>query len=142
MKKYNYIKILLLVCLFIFIPVFAYATNNLCTVSLKNNTLGFTAPSVNTNGTPLTDLAGFKVYFGTATGVYSLPKDIVMDSVTTTGGPGTVLLSSLNLVDGTTYFIAMTAYDKAGLESPFSNEISCTFDSTTPNAPTGLILKP
>lgn len=66
------------------------------------------------------DLAGYKVYYGTSPGQYGTPITI---GVTTT-------YTVSNLVPGTYYF-AVTAYNSAGLESGFSNEVSATVSGTT-----------
>lgn len=65
-------------------------------------------------GTPLTDLAGFKVYYGTASGIYGPLIDV--ENVTTYRVTG--------LLYDTTYYFAVKAYDVDGNLSPFSNEIS------------------
>jgi hypothetical protein len=62
-----------------------------------------------------TDLAGYKVYYGTASRTYGTP--IVIGTQTTYTVTG--------LAPGTYYF-AVTAYNTSGLESPFSNEVSAT----------------
>ena len=61
-----------------------------------------------------TDLAGYKVYVGTQSGVYGAP--ITLGHVTT--------YQIINLTVGTTYFFSVTAYDTAGNESPHSGEVS------------------
>ena len=61
-----------------------------------------------------TDLAGYKIYVGTQSGVYGAP--IVLGQVTT--------YQIANLVVGTTYFFCITAYDNAGNESLHSAEVS------------------
>ena len=63
-----------------------------------------------------TDLAGYKVYRSTASGTYGA-------AVATLGQTVTSYVSS-GLQTGTTYFFVITAYDSAGNESPFSNEVS------------------
>lgn len=67
------------------------------------------------NGEP--DLAGYKIYIGTASGTYSFP-----------GSPfvtGTVTRYAIsNLPKGHTYSFAISAYDSAGNESPLSAEVS------------------
>ncbi len=68
------------------------------------------------------DLAGYKIYVGTAPGVYGTPIVI---------GPQTEYTIT-GLADGTTYYIAVTAYNTAGLESDFSNEVSKTTPGTPP----------
>ena len=66
-----------------------------------------------------TDLAGYKVYYGTASGVYGAP--ITLGKTTTHTVTG--------LAPGTYYF-AVTAYNTAGLESGFSNEVFTTIPGT------------
>ena len=73
-------------------------------------TLAWTA-----NGEP--DLAGYKVYVGTASGTYSFPG-----SAFVTGKVTNYTVS--NLPKGQTYFLAISAYDSAGNESPLSAEVS------------------
>lgn len=60
------------------------------------------------------DLAGYKIYSGTQSGVYGVPMSIgkVTSHVIT------------NLTKGTTYFFTITAYDTAGNESPPAPEVS------------------
>ena len=63
------------------------------------------------------DLAGYKVYVGTASGTYSFPG-----SAFVTGQVTSYTLS--NLPKGQTYFFAISAYDNAGNESALSAELS------------------
>ena len=79
-------------------------------------TLSWDAPTTNADGTPLTDLAGYKVYYGTASHTYS--QNIDVNNVTT--------YTVNNLTDGTTYFFTVTAYDTGSNESAYSNEVSKT----------------
>jgi hypothetical protein len=60
-----------------------------------------------------TNLAGYKVYYGTSPGKYS--SGIAVGNVTTYVLTG--------LIKGQKYYLAITAYDKAGKESRFSTEI-------------------
>jgi hypothetical protein len=60
------------------------------------------------------DLAGYKVYMGTASKVYGAP--ITLGKVTT--------FTTAKLTSGRRYFFAITAYDTANNESGFSNEVS------------------
>lgn len=76
--------------------------------------LTWVAPTTNMDSTPLTDLAGFKMYRGTATGVYDVITDIGMTLCTVIGG----------LTVGTTYYFVVTAYDVLANESAYSNEVS------------------
>jgi hypothetical protein len=65
------------------------------------------------NANPESDIAGYKVYSGTNSRLYSAVVDV--------GNLTTVTLS--NLVAGNIYFLALTAYDTTALESDFSQEI-------------------
>ena len=61
------------------------------------------------------DLAGYKVYYGTAPGNYTLSKDVGNTTSTTLTG----------LDPCTRYYVAVKAYDTGGLESAsYSNEIA------------------
>ena len=62
------------------------------------------------------DVAGYKLYYGAMSRQYDYLIDI--------GNKTTHSLYSL--VDGTTYYIAVTAYDQQGLESGYSNEVVFT----------------
>jgi fibronectin type 3 domain-containing protein len=57
------------------------------------------------------DLAGYKVYRGTASGTYGAPLTTLPKTAT-------------GLQNRTTYFFVITAYDTAGNESTYSNEVS------------------
>lgn len=62
------------------------------------------------------DLAGYRVYYGTAPGVYQQPKG---QGIVVTGTTYTV--AGLN--SGTRYYFAVTAYDGSGNESDYSQEV-------------------
>jgi hypothetical protein len=62
------------------------------------------------------DLTGYKVYRGTASGTYGAPLTTLPKTTTSYTATG--------LQTGTTYFFVITAYDSAGNESIFSNEVS------------------
>lgn len=76
-------------------------------------TLSWTAPTQNEDGTTLTDLAGYKLYWGTASGVYTSEVDIADPAVTT------YVVEDLS---PNTYHFAATAYNAAGVESAYSGE--------------------
>ena len=67
------------------------------------------------------DLAGYRIYYGTSSGVYPFEVDLGKN----TG------CSISSLQEGTTYFFAATAYDTDGNESEFSVELSHTIRSKT-----------
>jgi len=79
-------------------------------------TLAWDPPTNNTDGTPLTDLAGYKIYYGTASLTYS---NIVNVGLVTTA-------AVVNLPTGLTYFFAATCYDTSSNESDFSAELVWT----------------
>ncbi|NIS75028.1 MAG: hypothetical protein GTO08_07065 [Deltaproteobacteria bacterium] len=79
--------------------------------------LTWEAPATNVDGTPVTDLAGFKIYIGPSSGSYTDSIDV-----------GNVYTYTLeDLPSGTLYF-CVTAYDTMGNESDFSNEGSKTLN--------------
>jgi len=75
--------------------------------------LAWDAPTTNADGTPLTDLAGYKIYYGKASGVYEHSVDV--------GNVTTYKLKGLK--GGETYYIAVVAYDTSNNESDYSNEV-------------------
>jgi hypothetical protein len=130
--------------LLIIMVVFVMSANAaVCTPAVSPNQLVFTAPSTNTDGTVLVDLAGFKLYYSNTSGIEGtgIIKDVAMDGVTGPGTTGAIMLSSLGLADGKTYYFKLSAYDTAGLESSLSTEAFCTFDATVPNSPSTIIVK-
>ena len=66
------------------------------------------------------DLAGYKVYFGSAAGNYSHSIDL--------GKRTKCELSLLNLTEDVTYYISITAYDVSGNESDFSEYLAFLAD--------------
>ncbi|MBI4714703.1 MAG: hypothetical protein HY760_01940 [Nitrospirae bacterium] len=78
--------------------------------------LSWDPPLANEDGTPLTDLGGYKAYYGTSSGVYGEVADV-----------GNVLSHAVSgLVEGKIYYFAVSAYDSEGNESFFSNEVRKT----------------
>jgi hypothetical protein len=75
-------------------------------------TLTWTPPTLNADGSPLTDLAGFKIYWGTS-------EDDQSNSVTVYN-PGLSSYVVEPLTPATWYFVT-TAFDTSGNESVFSN---------------------
>jgi PKD repeat protein len=71
-------------------------------------------------------VAGYRVYYGTASGNYTSQIDA--------GAATTATVASL--ADGATYYFAVKAYDSVGNESGFSNEVNQTLAGTTPTTPT------
>jgi hypothetical protein len=75
-------------------------------------TVSWTAPTERSDGSPLADLAGFKVYWGTSPGHYPNSATINNPSVSTHVVE--------QLTPATWYFVA-TAIDSSGMESHHSN---------------------
>lgn len=78
-------------------------------------TLSWVAPTERTDGTPLTNLAGYKIAYGRMSGIYDYEIDVP--------NPGIVTYVVENLVPGDWYF-TLTAYDASDLESAPSNEVA------------------
>jgi len=86
-------------------------TDNTATGSV---TLAWDAP-LNSDGTPVLNVAGYKVHYGTSSRNY----DKLVDT-------GTQKTCTINGLAPGTYYIAVTCYDTRGNESSFSNEASKT----------------
>ncbi len=63
-----------------------------------------------------TDVTGYMIHYGTASGTYSQAMDV----------GNTTSYTVSNLIDGQTYYFAVTAYNAVGYESVYSNEVSIT----------------
>ena len=80
-------------------------------------TLSWQPPTENEDGTPLTDLAGHRIYWGTVEGEFPNVIDVENE------GLSTYVVD--NLVPNT-YHFATTAYNMQGLESALSNVATAT----------------
>jgi hypothetical protein len=80
-------------------------------------TLSWIAPTQNTNGSALTNLTGYRIYYGTNSS--SLSQSVTISTVGTT----TYMIGGLG--SGTWYF-AIRAYNASGVESDLSNLASKT----------------
>ncbi len=78
------------------------------------STLDWIPATINVDGTPLLDLAGYNVYFGPESGMYLDFRHL--------DNPGLVTYV-LDLPSSGSWFIVITALDSAGNESDFSNEV-------------------
>lgn len=96
-------------------PLFAYEVE-----------LTWNAPTTNGDGTALTDLSGYKVYYGTSSGVYSGKTDVGMPTCTTMGMGNTECTYTVASLNSGNYYFAVTAYDSSGNESDYSNEANKT----------------
>jgi hypothetical protein len=86
-------------------------------VATGSATLSWLPPTTNTDGSALTNLAGYKIYWGSSQGNYP--------NSTTLTNPGLTSYVISTLSPGTYYFAA-TAYNSAGVESTFSGAASKT----------------
>ena len=87
--------------------------------SAKSVTLNWQAPTQNNNGSTLTNLAGFKIHYATASKDYS--------QVVALNNPSLNRYVMDSLPSGTYYF-AITAYNSQGVESSMSGEVATTVD--------------
>jgi hypothetical protein len=81
---------------------------------------------------PQPDVVGFRVYAGTAAGTYGPPVDVGSMATATLAGVVYYLYPNLQL--GTPSYIAVTAYNAAGIESDYSNELQFNVSAVTPPA--------
>lgn len=91
------------------LPKFAISVDQVGTIS---TTLSWTPPTQNEDGSPLMDLAGYKIYWGTTPGQYTHSVKIE--------NPGMSSYVVENLTPGT-YEFAATSFNMDGLESDYSN---------------------
>lgn len=82
-------------------------------VALGSTSLSWSAPTQNEDGTALTDLAGYKIYYGRSSGNYS--NEIRIDNASVTN----YLVENLS---PSTYYFAATAFNAEGTESRLSGE--------------------
>ena len=84
-----------------------------------NVTLAWVAPTENNDGSPITNLAGYKIHYGTTSSEYT--ETVALHNA----GLTRYVLDSLK---SGTYYFAITAYNVQGIESPLSGEITTTVD--------------
>ena len=109
-------------------------------VEAASVSLTWNAPTTNADGTPLTDLAGYRIYLGTASPTCPGGSFHTVASPTTRPASGqTVSASVAALGVGTTYLVRVTAVDINGNESACSGSASGVARpdfSVTPSATT------
>jgi Putative Ig domain len=98
------------------LPAFSIAVSSGSTSS-GSATLSWMPPTENTNGTTLTNLAGYRIYYGTSSGA--------MTQRITVANAGTARYVVDGLAAGTWYF-SVRAYTTAGVESTGSNTATKT----------------
>jgi hypothetical protein len=98
------------------LPAFPIAVTQIANGSA---TLDWVAPTENTNGTPLTNLAGYRIYYGTSATALTQTVQIA--------NPNTVTYEVTNLSPGTWYF-SVRSYTTANVESNASAVASKTIN--------------
>ncbi len=88
---------------------------NVTQISTGSATISWLPPSTNTNGTSLTNLAGYKIYYGTSATSLSQSAQIA--------SPGITSYVIENLSPGTWYF-SMVSYNSANVQSSPSQVVS------------------
>lgn len=85
--------------------------------ALGSVTLNWVAPTQNSDGSALTDLAGFRIYYGTTSGNYNRQISIDNPSIST------FVVEQLTQA---TYFFVATSFNSSGVESSYSREVART----------------
>lgn len=80
-----------------------------------NTTLTWPAVTTYEDGSPMNNLAGYKVHYGTSSGHYTNTINVPIPTATTYKVTG--------LPAGTTYYFVVTAYNTLGVESAASTEV-------------------
>ena len=96
-------------------------TVNVTVTQISNGTalLSWTPPTQNTDGSSLTDLAGYKIRYGTSPGNYS-------DTITLNNlGLSSYLVENLTSAD---WYFVMTSFNSSDIESSYSIEVSKTIN--------------
>ena len=96
------------------LPAFSIVVSSVPTNTTKNVTLSWMPPTTNTDGTSLTNLSGYKIYYGSSATALST-------SVNVSAGSSSYVITGLSA--GTWYF-AMTSLNSAGAESAQSAVVS------------------
>jgi hypothetical protein len=99
------------------LPAFSISVTQYSTGSVS---LSWIPPTTNTNGTLLTNLAGYKIYYGTSSS--SLNQSVQITN------PGIASYVIGNLSPATWYF-SLVSYNTANIESPFSQIVSTKITS-------------
>lgn len=89
--------------------------------STKAITLSWSPPTQNSDGSSITNLAGYTLHYGTSSG--DLTGSIEITNPTDTS----YVVSNSNFPAGTYYF-AVSAYNAEQVSSPLSSEITVTVD--------------
>jgi hypothetical protein len=110
-----------------FVACFVLMSAATAQTSCGGAALSYTAPTQNTDGTPLTNLAGYRVVYGTSAANLTQTIQIANPSVTSYCVTG---------LSPATYYFGVKAYNSEGTESDVSNVVSKVITNTpTPVRP-------
>src|SRR5262245_36028690 len=100
----------------------------------------WTAPTTNTDGSPLTDLTSYRLYYGSSTSPCPGSASVQVATPTSNPGPNQTMSYRLTgLTAGTLYYVAATAVDSLGLQSACSSVASAIARSEFGVSPTGTV---
>jgi hypothetical protein len=100
----------------------------------------WTAPTTNTDGSPLTDLAFYLLYYGASTSPCPGSASVQVAAPTSTPGSNQTMSYRLaGLTAGTLYNVAVTAVDSLGLQSACSSVASAVARTEFALSPTGTV---
>jgi len=100
----------------------------------------WTAPTTNTDGSPLTDLKSYRIYYGTSSAPCPGSSLAQIASPTSSPGPNQpVSLRLTGLTIGSLYNVAVTAVDAVGNESPCSGPASAVARADFAVNPSGTV---
>jgi len=109
-------------------------------VDAASVSLSWSAPTTNADGTPLTDLANYRVYLATTAPSCPSASFLTVSSPTSTPPAGQTVASRVTaLTAGATYFVRITAVDGAGNQSscsPSASGVAQVDFNVTPTATT------
>src|SRR5262245_35000346 len=100
----------------------------------------WTAPTTNTDGTPLTDLASYRLFYGPSTSPCPGSASVQVAAPTSSPGPNQTMSYTLTgLTAGALYYVAATAVDSLGLQSACSSVASAVARAEFAMSPTGTV---
>jgi hypothetical protein len=93
---------------------------NVTQMSAGSVTISWDPPTMNTNGTPLTNLAGYKIYYGTS------PTSLTQSVQVTNPGLASYVIENLSPA---TWYFSLVSYTSSDIESPPTEPVSTTVTS-------------
>jgi hypothetical protein len=105
-----------------------------CSTATGTVTVAWTAPTTNVDGSPLTNLAGFKIYRSTSTSTVQSSTPIILAE------PLATMFVISGLSAGSHYF-ALKAYNSAGVESVFTGNVTKVVTTATVSSSASVTLE-